>query len=146
MVELVIVAEEGQSGGDEVGLALGLVGHRTGPTQRRKAGIERILAGRRPQLGPMAHGVAPVRHCAIGLALGDRAEFLGRLGIPKRMQCRERLVERLLCACGTGDRKVHTLAPAGRLRRGGANACGEQRQHSENNPVIAHGGRSPLKS
>jgi len=31
MVELVIVAEEGQGGGDEVGLALGLVGHRNRP-------------------------------------------------------------------------------------------------------------------
>jgi hypothetical protein len=52
VVELVIVAEEGHGGGEEVGLALGLAGYRIGPAQRRKAGIERILARGRPQLGP----------------------------------------------------------------------------------------------
>jgi hypothetical protein len=61
------------------------------------------------------------------------------------MQCREGLVERLLRDSGTGDRKIHTLAPAGRLRRGGKNACDEQRQHSKNNPMIAHDDYSPLK-
>ena len=147
VVELVIVAEEGHGGGDEVGLALGLLGRRAGPSQCRKTGIERILARRRPQLGPLAHGVAPVRHGAIGLALCDREEFLRRLRVPERMQRREGLVERLLRGSGTGDRKIHTLAPAGRFRRraGGTNACDEQRQHSKSNPVIAHGESLPIE-
>ncbi|MET0923934.1 MAG: hypothetical protein ABWY47_12425 [Xanthobacteraceae bacterium] len=145
MVELVIVAEEGHGGGDKVGFALGFLGRRAGPAQCRQPGIERILARRRPQLGPSAHGVAPVRHRAIGLALCDREEFLGGLGVPERMQRREGLVERLLRSSGTGDRKIDTLAPAGRVRWRGTNASDEQRQHSKNNPVIAHD-RAPVES
>ncbi len=60
-----------------------------------------------PQLMPLAHGEAPLRHGALGIILGDVGElFLGLL-VPERMQQRHTALKRLLDGRRARHREMH---------------------------------------
>ena len=92
---------------DVVGLALGLGAELPRLLERRPT-VGQILRGRRRErIAEQAHGDAPIRHRALGIALQHVGEGVVRGLVPERVLELHRLVERLLRLRRAGDREVN---------------------------------------
>jgi hypothetical protein len=105
VVELVAIGVEDCERLDVIAFTRRFAGRRARLLDRLLANLETGGLRRRPELIPHAHGEAPMRHRAIGIALRDRREFLACLLVPEGVQRRERSVEARLHSAPAGGRE-----------------------------------------